>query len=169
MPSLVTERLTLRAFQPEDVDPLFEIQRDRDAMQYTFVAESRAASEAHLTAYAALYAEHGFAPWTVVWRADQRVIGWGGLNVDPLDSGWGIEVGYFVHRDYWGRGIASEIVRTSLAHGFGSLELSEIGAFTRPENTASVRVLEKAGFRFFAYEPRIERNRYALRREEWLA
>jgi ribosomal-protein-alanine N-acetyltransferase len=61
-----TVRLTLRHFQETDVDALYEIQRDEDAMQYTFCSPSRAESERRLRAYAALLEELGYAPWTVI-------------------------------------------------------------------------------------------------------
>ena len=166
-PTIVTERLVLRAFRPADVEPLFAIQRDPVAMQHTFTAASRADSERFLAKYAALFPEHGFAPWTVVLRSEERVVAWGGISVDPFDPGWGIEIGYFVDARHWGRGIASEIVSVSLRYGFTALGLAKIGAFTRPANAASQRVLEKAGFRFRGYEPKIERNRYAIARADW--
>jgi RimJ/RimL family protein N-acetyltransferase len=77
-----TSRLTLRPFRDEDVDALFEIQRNREAMRYTHAASSREDCARWHRAYAALESTLGFAPWTVVLRADGRVIGWGGLNLD---------------------------------------------------------------------------------------
>jgi ribosomal-protein-alanine N-acetyltransferase len=86
---LLTDRLILREFGDSDVAPLYEIQGDRERMQLTFWAESRAASEAWLRRHANARRVNGFAPWTIVHRSDQRVIGWGGLNVDPFAPGWG--------------------------------------------------------------------------------
>ncbi len=166
--TLETDRLILRGYEPGDVDPLFSIQSDAAAMRYTYCAESRGDTERHLCAHAAMHAEYGVAPWTVLLRSESRVIGWGGLLVDPEDSSWGIEVGYFLHSDYWGRGIASEVVRAALAHGFDDLGLPEIAALARPENGASLRVLEKAGFARVAYVASLERNHYKLLRADWL-
>jgi len=159
-----TSRLTLRAFRDEDVDSLFAIQGDREAMRYTHAAASRQDCAHWLRTFGALESTLGFAPWTVILRAEARVIGWGGLSVDPFDPGWGIEVSYFFHPAYWGRGYATELVRATLHHGFGSLSLTAIGAFVRPANLASVRVLEKCGFALAGYEPRLERNRYEVLR-----
>lgn len=162
-----TPHLTLRAFRDEDVDPLFVIQGDRDAMRYTYVAASRDDCAHRLRTFAALESTLGFAPWTVILRTEGRVIGWGGLNVDPFDPGWGVEVSYYFHPAYWGRGYATELVRTSLQHGFGALSLPAIGAFVRPANGASVRVLTKCGFTRLGYEPRLERDRYEIQRSSW--
>jgi ribosomal-protein-alanine N-acetyltransferase len=168
MPNTIeTARLTLRPFQETDVDPLYEIQHDPQAMRYTFCAPSRAEAERRLRAYADLLEELGYAPWTVVLQSRARVIGWGGLNVDPFDPGWGVEVAYFFHPSYWGRGFATELVQASLEQGFTQHDLTAIGAFAHRDNVGSIRVLEKCGFRFFGFEPRLNRNRYRIDREEW--
>jgi len=164
-----TPRLMLCPFQAQDVDALHTIQSDPQAMRYTFCAATRAESEERLRAYANAEAQLGFAPWTVVLRSEQRIIGWGGLNVDPFDPGWGVEVAYFFDPAYWGQGYATELVQASVAHGFGQHELGEIGAFAHQENGASIRVLEKCGFRFLRFEPKLDRNHYLIRRGDWLA
>jgi RimJ/RimL family protein N-acetyltransferase len=166
--TIETARLTLRPFQDTDVDPLYEIQRDPEAMRYTFCAPSRAESERRLRAYANLLEALGYAPWTVVLRPESRIIGWGGLNVDPYDPGWGVEVAYFFHPAYWGRGFATELVQESLKQGFTWHNLETVGAFAHCDNAASIRVLEKCGFRFIGFEPQLNRNRYRIEREQWL-
>jgi ribosomal-protein-alanine N-acetyltransferase len=165
--TIETSRLVLRPFEDEDVDALYRIQSDPDAMRYTFCSSSRDESEQRLRAYAALDEQLGYAPWTVVLRAEPRIIGWGGLSVDPFDPGWGVEVAYFFDPTYWGQGYATELVRASIEHGFAQLGLPEIGAFAHPHNAASIHVLEKCGFSYVCFEPRLTRNRYAIRREDW--
>jgi ribosomal-protein-alanine N-acetyltransferase len=162
-----TSRLTLRAFQDDDIDPLFAIQGNHEAMRYTHAAASRQDCAHWHRTFAALASTLGFAPWTVVLRAEGCVIGWGGLSIDPFDPGWGIEVSYYFHPAYWGRGFATELVRATLQYGFVVLGLEAIGAFVRPANVASVRVLEKCGFTLRGYEPRLERNRYEIQRSAW--
>ena len=166
--SIETARLTLRHFQDQDVDALYKIQRDADAMRYTYCAPSRAEAEQRLRAYADLWGELGYAPWTAILRAESRIIGWGGLNIDPFDPGWGVEVAYFFHPSYWGRGFATELVRASLEHGFLQHGLETIRAFAHRENIGSIRVLEKCGFRFAGFEPQLDRNRYRIDRNDWL-
>ncbi len=102
----------------------------------------------------------GFGPWTVVSRAEGRTVGWGGLYTDPFDPGWGAEVGYFFHPDVWGRGYATELVAASLDLADRLLNLPEVQAFARPENAASRRILEKAGFEIVRFIPEMERWLY---------
>lgn len=165
--TIETSRLVLRLFDDGDVDALYRIQGNPDSMRYTFCPTSRAEAEQRLRAYAALDEQLGFAPWTVVLRAAARIIGWGGLNIDPFDPGWGVEVAYFFDPTCWGQGYATELVRASIEHGFAQPGLPEIGAFAHPQKAASIRVLEKCGFVYGSYEPQLTRNRYVIRREDW--
>ncbi|RLQ82414.1 GNAT family protein [Planomicrobium sp. Y74] len=55
-------------------------------------------------------------------------------------------VGYSIDESYTGRGIATEAVRLIVAFGFEKIQLHRIEAYVSPQNTGSVRVLEKAGF-----------------------
>ena len=126
-PTRHTPRLLLRAPEPADVDSLFAIQGDSEAMRYTFCAPSREATAAHIVSYAARFAEDGFAPWTVVLEAEQRVVGWGGLNKDPSAPEWGVEVAYYLNPAYWGRGLATELVHESLVLAFDELGLEDVG------------------------------------------
>lgn len=162
-----TPRLLLRAPRSSDADEIFEIQGDRDAMRHTYVAPDRDATAAYLDAYNARFAEDGFGPWVAVLRAEGRIVGWGGLNRDPKQPHWGVEVAYFMHRSCWGRGLASELVQASLELAFRDLGLLEVIAFTRPANRASSRVLAKAGFSFLRHVPELERDQYVVTSDRW--
>ena len=164
-----TPRLLLRHFRDEDIAPLFEIMGDADAMQYTYAAPSKAACAQRLRAYAELSTTLGYAPWTVLLRDTDWVIGWGGLNIDPFDPGWGIEIAYCFHPDHWGRGYATELVCAALDVGFGELAMETIVAFVHQENLGSARVLAKCGFRLVGYEPKLDRNHYAVQWASWRA
>jgi RimJ/RimL family protein N-acetyltransferase len=56
------------------------------------------------------------------------------------------EMGYVLHRDWWGRGFASEVARALVAFGFGELGAHRIYAQVDPENEASGRVVTRLGF-----------------------
>lgn len=165
--SRTTRHLLLRAFEPGDVDRVHAIQRDSDAMQYTWVAPDLAATAAYLQSHAARRAGHGFAPWIAVLRSEQRIVGYGGLYKDPAAPQWGTEVIYFLERSCWGRGLASEIVEASLELAFTELGLREVGAFARPQNTRSVRVLAKAGFERVEFLEEFERDRFRIDAAKW--
>lgn len=58
------------------------------------------------------------------------------------------EIGYFIARPYWNKGIATKAVKDMCGFGFKKLKLKRIWANTQSNNPASSRVLEKAGFKF---------------------
>jgi RimJ/RimL family protein N-acetyltransferase len=166
-PTRETHQLLLRAPEPADIDALFEIQGNDAAMRFTYCAPDRAATASFIDAHAARFDEDGFAPWTALLRGDGRIVGWGGLNRDPDMPQWGVEVTYFVHADYWGRGLATEIVAASLEHAFGDLSLREVLAFARPANHASVRVLAKAGFSRTRFVADLQRDEFRISSSRW--
>jgi ribosomal-protein-alanine N-acetyltransferase len=166
-PPLETERLILRDFEADDLEALFRIQNDLAAMPLAFFASDIDQCRNYHETHAKQRGIVGFAPWVAVLKATAEIVGWGGLQIDPFDPGWGIEVGYFFHPAHRRQGLASELVQASLAHGFEDLTMDEIGAFARPANVPSIGVLEKAGFRFVRYEPKLERNRYVISAAEW--
>lgn len=161
-----TERLVLRGFSEDDIEPLHRIQSDPIAMKYTVCIPSIEGTEKRFKAYAALEKQTGFSPWTILLRNDPKIIGWGELGVDPFDPGWGVEVVYFFHPGQWGKGFGTELVGEALKQGFGKFDLTEINAFAHPQNAASIRVLEKNGFQFMAFRPTLNRNHYRLYRKD---
>jgi ribosomal-protein-alanine N-acetyltransferase len=56
-----------------------------------------------------------------------------------------LEVGYSFHQQYWGKGLATEVVKCLINYGFTELKAQKIVAVTALENLASQRVLQKAG------------------------
>lgn len=96
-------------------------------------------------------------PWVITWTepgqgprlAGQMTISgivWGSAR-------WGM-AGYWVDRDLAGRGIAPTALALAGDHMFGPMGLHRLEVAIRPENTASLRVVEKLGFRFEGQRPR---------------
>ncbi len=71
----------------------------------------------------------------------------GGITLLHID-GHKAELGYWLARSYWGQGIITSAAKLVCAFGFKQLKLQRIYATVLPENKASIRVLEKAGFKF---------------------
>ena len=69
----------------------------------------------------------------------QATIGFGGLYDDPLEVGWGIEVGYHFAKTAWGSGYATELTEFCLRVAHERLGFDEIRAFAHPDNVASQR------------------------------
>jgi ribosomal-protein-alanine N-acetyltransferase len=72
------------------------------------------------------------------------LVGWGGFK-GPPDEGT-VELGYAIAPDFRRRGLATEAVAQMLAEAFADDEVRTVIAHTLPEQNASTRVLERAGF-----------------------
>jgi len=72
----------------------------------------------------------------------------GGISVEPGEGERrrSAEVGYWLGRAYWGRGIASEALRAVTEYAFATFDLCRLEAGVFGWNPASARVLEKAGY-----------------------
>ncbi|AMC33324.1 GNAT family N-acetyltransferase [Janthinobacterium sp. B9-8] len=77
--------------------------------------------------------------------ADGSLIGGCLASVDT--EGYAAEIGYSFHPKYWGKGYASEAVHCLLQFLWLDLGLHRVSASCRPENSASIALLQRAGFR----------------------
>jgi ribosomal-protein-alanine N-acetyltransferase len=66
----------------------------------------------------------------------------------------GAHIGYWIDRSYAGRGYTTQAVELMTAFAFSQLGLHRIEINIRPENAASIRVAQKAGYHFEGERPR---------------
>lgn len=91
---------------------------------------------------------HGFGMWLLRDRESGEMIGRGGLQYTYTAGLNDVEAGWAIVPERWGQGLATELAEACVEVGFEELGLLEIVAFTQPDNLASRRVMEKAGFRY---------------------
>jgi ribosomal-protein-alanine N-acetyltransferase len=147
MVRLETDRLLFRDHEPDDLEAYCAMESDP-----LYRAPQRVHPRAEL--------ERSFRDvWLVpkplalratVFKPDNRYIGRCGLypfrnESDAIVAGEAV-LAFYLARDYWGRGIASEAGRAFVRHGFETLGLRKIHAGMNAENMASIRVIEKLGF-----------------------
>ncbi len=133
------EKIQLRDVAEGDLPVLFEFQREAEANQMAdFPARTREDFVAHWKSKM-----HG-DPGTV-----QKAIVAGGVVVGDIVA-WEHDgkhlVGYWIGKEYWGKGIATR----ALAEFLSLITARPLHAFVAAHNVASIRVLEKCGFRVFS-------------------
>lgn len=140
-----TERLLLRDWRNEDIEPFAALNADPAVMEYLPAVLSRRESDAIAARIRQQLGEQGFGLWAVEAPAVADFIGFIGLSVPPFTAHFtpAVEVGWRIAREHWGRGYATEGARAALAHGFETLGLEEIVSFTVPANQRSRGVMEK--------------------------
>jgi len=145
-----TERLRLRELTDADAVALHAIYGDPETMVFvgrtgrpTRDLDATRASLAFLRRHDEL---HGFSLWAADELQGEPLVAIAGL-LWVEGHGPEVEAAYFVRRDRWKRGYATEALRAVLDAGHRDLGLARIVALAYPENEVSRRVMEKAGMR----------------------
>lgn len=139
-PVIRTARLTLRPLVQGDAARVAELAGDWDVARMTARVPYP---------YTLVDADHwirsiGDGEYVRGIDLDGRLIGACGYVVD--DSG-AAEIGYWIGRDFWGHGFATEAGRAVVAHSLGPAGFKRLVCCHFTDNPASGRVIRKLGFR----------------------
>lgn len=147
VPELRTERLLLRCWRDEDLEPFAELNADPETMRYFPTPIARAESDAIADRIRRHIEAEGWGLWAVEVVGGGSFVGFVGLARLSFEAHFApaVEVGWRLAREYWGQGYATEAGRAALAYGFEELELEEIVSVTSPLNEPSWRVMERLG------------------------
>lgn len=147
-PELTTERLVLRDLRPSDAEQVLAMRSDPEVMRHVNRPLAHTIDDA--LELIELINSRGAAGESVQWAITIK----GNDSVIGLIGFWRIvkehhyaELGYTIAREHWGMGHATEAIAGTLDYGFGTLGFHRVEAITRPQNTASIRALEKNGFK----------------------
>lgn len=139
-------RLTFRAFRHSDIADVHAYASDPEVTRWSTWGPNSVAQTTTFVDDAAQGAlVRDPTSFTLAAILDGAAIGsisvW---TTDPHDRNG--ELGYTFHRAHWGRGYATEAVGQLLLLGFSVLRLERISATCHPDNSGSIRVLQKSGF-----------------------
>ncbi len=122
--------------------------------------------------------ENGFAHGFLVGRCeDDTLVGVINVN-DPILGGFrSASLGYYAAAPYAGRGYMAEGLALVLDQAFTALTLHRLEVNVQPENTASLALVQRLGFRKEGFSPAFlkvggvwrDHERWAMLAEEWLA
>jgi RimJ/RimL family protein N-acetyltransferase len=142
-----TERLVLRQWREEDLEPFAQLNADPEVMRYFPAPLDREQSDAMVTRMRERIEVQGWGLWAVERRDTGAMVGFTGLAVprNPLPFQPCVEVGWRLARSAWGHGFATEAAREALRVGFHELGLAEVVSFTTVTNTRSRAVMERLG------------------------
>lgn len=145
---LETERLILTTWRESDWTDFRPIAIDVEVMRYITGGvpwtdeQIRNFVERQMT----IYADRGFCRWKLVSKVDKTLIGFCGVGFwrDQPDP----EIGWWLARDRWGMGLATEAAQIALKDAFQRVRLPRIISVAMPDNVASRRVMHKLGLHF---------------------
>jgi RimJ/RimL family protein N-acetyltransferase len=146
---IVSGQVHLSEYCSVDKDALIEHLNDRDIYDRTLripFPYTEAAADEWLGLVASLTRQHGRpVHWAIRGQDDAAI---GGIGFDGIQIGKShrAEIGYWLAKPLWGRGIMTAVVQRVCAHAFDEFGLAKITAHVFLHNHRSARVLEKCGF-----------------------
>jgi ribosomal-protein-alanine N-acetyltransferase len=143
-----TSRLHLRQFEADDIDAYAAIMGDYGVGKGfpKGTGYTREESKKSLDNIVNHWDKHGFGIWAIADKQTDALLGRCGLNLITETSE--VEVDFVIAPKYWRNGFATEAAKAALIYGFETLDLDRIIALSKPENTASRKVMEKIGMHF---------------------
>lgn len=142
-----TERILLRPWRESDAETLFKYASDPEVGPRAGWPPHKSVEESREIIRTIFSAE---GMWAVEWKETQEAIGCVGFlpashsNL-AIDDGHA-EVGYWIARPFWGKGICTEALRMVIDYCFGEKGFSVLWGDYFPDNPASCKVMEKCGF-----------------------
>ena len=147
LPTLRSERTTIRPLTAADAAALFEVYSDPEAMRYwstpPHADESRTRkliADIHRG-----FEERTVLQWGVERTADRRLLGTITLMTEEEQPR--AELGFILGSEHWHQGYGGETQRVVVDFAFETLSLHRLEAEADQRNTASLRSLERLGFR----------------------
>ena len=178
---LRTERLHLRPWRAEDVEPFAAMNAGRRVMEHCPSTQGREASAAAIVRWQARIEQRGWGLWAAELRRTGEFIGFVGLEIPAATMPFSpcVEVGWRLALAHCGHGYATEGAKGAIGIGFERLGLDEIVSFTAVGNIRSRAVMERLGMTESdttfehpavpADSPVREHCLYRLTRARWLA
>jgi RimJ/RimL family protein N-acetyltransferase len=145
-----TPRLTFRTWRDDDLPLALALFGDPRVTAKVGGPFDEAQVRERLATEIATEREYGYQYWPMFLH-DGAHVGCCGLK-PPAAHRPGLELGFYIRVEHWGRGYATEAARSVIAFTFETLDEPSVFAGHHPENVGSRDVLVKLGFRYLRHE-----------------
>ena len=142
-----TDRLILRTWNDNDLQPMLAINQDPKVMEYFPSLQDLEMTKNFIDKVNAHFENHGYSLYAVIKKDTTEFIGFTGLLIADFASHFtpATEIGWRLSSNHWGQGFATEGAKAVLDYAFRELKLTEIVSFTAAGNAKSIRVMQKIG------------------------
>ena len=118
-----TQRLYLRPFLFEDAEDFYKIASNPDNLQFIFPAQADLAETQYVLAN--YFMKNPLGVWAICDKETNQMIG--SIKFEKLDEIKGeAELGYFLRKDFWGKGLMTEAVKELVYLSFEKFQLKEL-------------------------------------------
>lgn len=144
-----TERLLIREMTLSDLDQINALYQEEPSMALSpELALNRQEEEEKIKAYIAyMYGLYQFGMWVVIEKKSREMIGRAGFGIADYLDFTEIDMGYLIGKKYRRRGYGEEACRAALAYGRRVLDFPGVSAYIEQENSGSLGLIEKLGFK----------------------
>lgn len=148
-PEIRTERLILRRWRAEDVDPYVAICVDPGVMRWIGDGQTRSRQECAdaIGRFEASWERNGYGLFALTLKGTDQFIGFAGVS-DPAflpEVMPAVEIGWRLARDNWGQGLATEAARAVLQFALDDVGLTRVISIIQVGNSGSERIAQKLG------------------------
>ena len=175
--NIITDRLIIRFAKPDDAEAIYSYRSDVIVNQYQgWFPESAEEVRDYIKNMPTTFdVANVCLQFAIIKKDENLLIGDMGIifsNHNNLQA----EIGCTLHKDLQGKGYATEALRAMINIFFLTLNKHRVIASIDPENTASIRLIERLGFRkeghfkesYFLRGEWVDDVIYAILRKEWI-
>jgi [ribosomal protein S5]-alanine N-acetyltransferase len=147
--TIETKRLVLRELRDTDIQPLMEMLSSPLVMRWLFGIGPMTGDEARrFINENFLFGKQVYGLGVLCAKEKDSFVGFAGLLPCRYLDEDDFELGFALREDSWGKGYATEIGTAQIEYGFKNFNVPRLLGLAHPQNTASLRALEKIGMEF---------------------
>ena len=148
IPTLETQRLLLRKILISDYQDMYDYSSRPETSRYLLWSPhvSPRYTRKYISYLQGQYRDENFYDFALIEKESGKMIGTCGFTGFDLENN-SAELGYVLHPDHWGKGLAKEAILRVMSFGFAELRLHRMTAKIMTQNAQSRRVAEKCGMR----------------------
>lgn len=137
-----SDRIQLRRIREGDFPFFLELFNNQQAMEFYPEHRNHEKTKAWLEFNFDHYQKYGYGKWVIEGRAGE-LIGHSGLIHTLIDGVDEVELGYFLHPEFWHQGFATEAASLGIRLAFADFRLKRLVSAINPANMPSIRVAER--------------------------
>lgn len=175
MPDIETERLLVRKFKETDIDDMYEYASDDIVTRYITWDTYKSKEEAvkYVNSIIKRYDNFELAPWAIEYKENGKMIG--SIDIRYDSENYAAEIGYVLNKNYWNKGIMTEVLKEVIDFGFKNLNVNRLEMKHDVRNEPSGKVMLKNGFKYegtlrnqkFQKGEFVDLKYYSMLREEY--